>query len=1219
MRIQSSSCLMPNHLPGKLQSTYDRVEMLPTPSGRVIILGINKQKALTVWLSGHEGLSAWEKILFKIGDGTIPAVLSLDFKQSADMSTVDMVMVANVDRGSGIVREVYYWDDINLTGDSEYWTLLLSRAVPMKVTVPGSFIGVSLSQRKTTPRSFVLYGTDNNTIPIAYWVEFDQGGREVNFLRLALPCPAMPAEKKTFTIICGQLLLGSVLTEVYYLGVAHPPTGLGVYVSALPGYDAYQRNLFAPQPYQTGMLDDYGMQTIKESNGETTLWLGVNVGQGGANGLLCFFTPDNVRTGVEGNYANKTLEDYIKGPKGMFKILRTADGKMLAYELGLPQGSPRKDPMYLLQTSAPQSLIDSVSTLISSDVTAFTACECTDPDSKMTVRHLLLCHPVGGMELLELDPVSEMWQSTMLLDGDLKAVTETQSFTTRIVIKDDTYAPYCNTMVTIKPDYPMLAFVDGKAIHLSSVITHAISTNMSGEVTLVTIADTLATPTFTVEAYDMPEGEKIFMGFHPVEVLGDAAPGASLFIDPTAPAVEKLKAVKNGMDIKNAKGSNGQFVFPQGTDDRTYDQLFSGLQKYLEAYDSTQVLERSGKRWQATQRSAVVERTLFSLKAGRLHVQQQDTPAVVQFGEHRLETFAGVGDGSFLSLLSDILSYIWTEITDTVEVILDKLSDGFYRIAVWVGKKLISAVFELGIQVLVMIDWLFETVLKTAFEVMVNWLGYVFDWEEIRKIKVVFKQVYKISYQSIYELLGKTKTGITATADMIRNIIDAPPVFDPKARAIMDKKTGSGDPHLEKETELSSPSAQWGVSKMKSYFKETEITEGGIDPEGLIKALEEIFSEEYTELTSVFDNIKNYIESTDLKAKSLLEVFEDILRIIATAAVDVLEILALKLVELAGVIFEMIWELISTRIEIPVLTSLYEKYIEPGGTFTMIDCMSFISSCAYTIGYKAITGNDPFTETQLQRIAAAQNIKELEAAFSGSSLSGGQQTTFIFDAVIRIGSATCQAVECVATAYTEYLFIVQPPALQHRMAKASMVSASTMCLAYLPIMGRAATILGDSKNPDYEKLNIVIIAMQGLRLLSVTIFATNQNAPIIIPVYIRKGLLVAEIILGGVIICLTAADIAVAASANPGPTPPDTWNWLVAGPSVQNFLGAGFELTNVLFWYMGGGPTPTIISLFILRTGLNALRPVMGAAVGVSYIYFAVEKVDYPLPTLIGY
>ena len=62
MKIDARVQLMPNHLPGGAVSTFSRVEMVPTPHGRVVLVATDAEDHLTVWLSAAEGYTRWTQV-----------------------------------------------------------------------------------------------------------------------------------------------------------------------------------------------------------------------------------------------------------------------------------------------------------------------------------------------------------------------------------------------------------------------------------------------------------------------------------------------------------------------------------------------------------------------------------------------------------------------------------------------------------------------------------------------------------------------------------------------------------------------------------------------------------------------------------------------------------------------------------------------------------------------------------------------------------------------------------------------------------------------------------------------------------------------------------------------------------------------------------------------------------------------------------------------------
>ncbi len=1217
MIIQSSSCLMPNHLPGNLQNAYKKVQMVPTPSGRVIILGIDNDDRFIVWLADNGGFTAWKRITFKPfsqDDPVIPKVLMFDHHLSADGTTFDLLLLTSV-KG---VNQVFYLPDAMAVADAEYWELLFSRAAPLKFYYleNTALWGVKLDPAKKDGRHFIAYGKDSINEAIAFSCLLTGNG-EANAHRMLLPFyPASdeyPFPFDNFEMICGQLVLDEELTTVYYLSISNSENQVSrLWVFKWDDESKkiiFSKELFPPPPFSAGSFINQ-IQVVADSSGQSTLWFSYTWNLDYNRMDFCFLTPEETLQSGIAKSAWCSLTNYYNGPKGHFQVYNSSGGDTLAYQLALPEigAAASTSAMYLMQTSSPQSG-DAISTLVAGAIISFCACECKDPDSNLLVRHILLCAATGHMQLLSLDPVSEKWSPFALLDGNMKGVTEMNSFTTRIVIRDDTNAPMVNSLVTIKPEYPVMAFVDGKAIHLSTEITQAISTGSSGEITLISLTSDLSTPRFTVEGYIMPERKEPMIGFQDLQVLTGLRVGASLFVDPSASVVQKLKAVNSATSLKNQRGSNGQYVFPTDLPHSYYDNAYTGLQKYLEAYDSTQKNTEGVKRWDPAVPQAVMERTVFTWKYGQPQVEVLEKPEIVRMGAHRLQTFAGVDNGSIWSRLSNILSYLWTEwneVKEKVVVVLDKLANGLYSISVTVGSKVLSFVFELGSQVLGMLDWFFQTSLQVGFRDMVNWLGYVFDWQDILKNKEAVKQVSGIFFNAIPSALKNAKPEVREAFKQIRDYIAAPPVFDKKSREILDQKVGSGTKGLEDDSPFSGPVAQWGMNKIKAYSESSDLKTEPVD-ETLARMLLDIFKDESDEVKQVVAAITKYFEEADIKTKSFLEIFNEVIKIIVTGAVDALEILTVALVDLFEKIVEIAQIILNTRFEIPVLTALYEEHIDPGSQFTLFNCLSLLGSCVTTIGYKLAFDKDVFSPRQLKGIAAAKDVDQLINALTGDSMISEQDYAYVIGvlqvlASVSGGFATiCQFKADRAMINDQYPW---PRGTDQTLL-------GTRFYGLVPLFIISQKIYYN--NPDIQRYKTnLITAYCGLWpfLFSATKrVAFSGGLTIAERALLLKGLYAVSVVAG--LVMLAVAGVSTYQYAIT-PMPPGSdhqlYDLLIAGASVKNFFSAIFLISEG--WVFIPEPESRFI-IFVIRSGVNASKAVVSLATGITII--STNKVNVPL------
>ena len=147
----------------------------------------------------------------------------------------------------------------------------------------------------------------------------------------------------------------------------------------------------------------------------------------------------------------------------------------------------------------------------------------------------------GSLALSVQDPGTELWRRQQVSVQSLKDVVEMETYTTRIVVRDEKGVPAQNADVLLEPSFDCVAGVNGRYRVLKTGTPKTVTTNGAGILTIVLQTAALEAPVYTV-----------------------TAAGQTQTANPMNDVRNQMAKYTTGNEIENARKSNGQPLFPNG-------------------------------------------------------------------------------------------------------------------------------------------------------------------------------------------------------------------------------------------------------------------------------------------------------------------------------------------------------------------------------------------------------------------------------------------------------------------------------------------------------------------------------------------------------------------------------------------------------------------------------------------------------------------------------
>lgn len=319
--------------------------------------------------------------------------------------------------------------------------------------------------------------------------------------------------------------------------------------------------------------------------------------------------------------------------------------------------------------------------------------------------------------------------------------------------------------------------------------------------------------------------------------------------------------------------------------------------------------------------------------------------------------------------------------------------------------------------------------IETAFADIVKWIGFIFEYKDILRTHTVTANILKVSIEHAASNMSSFKANISQSFTTIVNdlnqLVGLPQLPDTQQSS----SKQSPSPSFSK-----TPQSQWGTHKLKSNGQNTNcksFTPENLDDSiigGLMSTLQNFINNEKSTFTQLQTNFKSIIDSAH--TLTVTQIMEQVLVAIADFFVDEIEDLILALVDVVAALLVTAYHVMTSPIEIPVISWLYGK-ISGGAPFTLLDMCCLVTAIPATIVYKLAENEAPFSQGDLaQQLSSApdlttvQNIltKPLSSFTTGVGAHGGSNAlnNTAFDIAVKVANISAM-VGAVGTSVCTYL------------------------------------------------------------------------------------------------------------------------------------------------------------------------------------------------------
>ena len=601
-------------------------------------------------------------------------------------------------------------------------------------------------------------------------------------------------------------------------------------------------------------------------------------------------------------------------------------------------------------------------------------------NGKLQTNEVFMVKGNKSMSYFFQDPLTTRWQETPIPLPDLKKnLKPFDTYTTRVILTDDRGTPVILKPVRIRASEWAYVSINGVSHALAgrSAPPIEVTTNEMGALTIVNRVRGLSTPVFEFTA----------------DWFSDAVE-----VDPSSKARGLLSKIKNGDDLKNAKLQNGEPLLKKGFKG---DELNDVAKVVSKLSDTVQSLSESSKSHPA----AVASRAAGLPKSEIWGMSFGNGKMAFHEGDHALSRIApmmlmetamgapavpmttvpvpGIEDGirAIECVAGDLLEAIEHEFVKVEHFLVHAAEDGLHFIIKF-GEKVFHFVATSVAIVLRAVDWVLKNTLGITLEDIVSWLGFVFNWEDILKLKKVFCKMAELAEIKAKQEIGQLEGKVHEGADQLQQLLDEwTKGKGGEARAgfkqnVIDTAKPKDGQNPQVSEHHSSPAFSWILDHTLGYLEVIKLA-----PEGLESYAEKIGAKlekaGVTEVKDLEDAVGRMYKEViqNIGTSPIEKTIDHLVEIIGSTIITSGERALITQLDIIEIAIEAFWLIIDTEIQVPVISNLYEE-VGDGSKLTLLDLCCLIAAVPAEIGSK-LAGVPMLSDDDLEHIGNANSLDDL--------------------------------------------------------------------------------------------------------------------------------------------------------------------------------------------------------------------------------------------------
>lgn len=320
-------------------------------------------------------------------------------------------------------------------------------------------------------------------------------------------------------------------------------------------------------------------------------------------------------------------------------------------------------------------------------------------------------------------------------------------------------------------------------------------------------------------------------------------------------------------------------------------------------------------------------------------------------------------ESSIEMAFGDFFRWIKQAFEDVVHVVVEE-AENVYRFICTIGEEVYHVVLDCVNAVVHAVEFVFNKI-KTFFEDLIKWLGFIFQWGDILRTHNVMKNIFNQYVKKSINNLGNTKSQLeTAFTGLVQNIDQWAGIPDNIPPSLSSSTAGSLTAQNQPNMGQNSPQSNWGMHHLKSNAADGSTTaqpNSGVtgDIESLLQPLVDVLSREEEVLQAALDSIKSDIIDK-IQELSLEQLLKALVAIMADSLLKSVENVLLAAIDIFIALSQGSMDVLNATIDIPVISWLYKQIT--GNDLSLLDLICLVAAIPATIGYKLIANAAPFPD-----------------------------------------------------------------------------------------------------------------------------------------------------------------------------------------------------------------------------------------------------------------
>jgi hypothetical protein len=626
--------------------------------------------------------------------------------------------------------------------------------------------------------------------------------------------------------------------------------------------------------------------------------------------------------------------------------------------------------------------------------------------------HAFLTTAAGGLFWVIQDPSTTLWTISEVELNDLDTVQDVRTFTTEITVTDANLIFQPNSPATIWSDDLVSASVNGAGVILDRQPVN-FNTDLTGKLTVTVQTTNLVAPVLYVSTPAMAQGES-------VAIQPNASIQATLQTVDAQTLISELgisqsnadavaAAVNNAMSLAQQPSSGGGAAtryISRNRDLRGITYRADSAQPSPGRIDPSRLPEQ---HWRVEARDGKVSfQVLTAAEARSWRARQQ---ATLPRADSWPSWFGDLGDlvESVFEGVVSAFTYTISVISTGIEAALTFMINGVEY--VW------NFTVDLVEQAFAIVEAIFAAV-GVAFDSLVSWLGFLFDWQDILRTKAAvawsIQQTLPLMTNVVSLIQQYAVSGITTLKSQLQSSVQTvlnalgPNQSIAALNGQYATQPAPFDGAAGTNIVLNGFIANAGAATLPSALQSGAAAGSVPDPvSNLVNLLQAQVAPNGQFVQSVgFANASTYFSQIAAQPDQLVQLtFAGLLSAlegVAEAALDLAQSVVDEICAAIGTLVDWFLQLLTEPLNIPFVSTLYETYISPGNPLTAMDLFSLMVAIPLTVAYKLGQGTAPFaTDADLAAFTGSyttawlQQVTGLGGAGMGAVRLEGPAPTFM--------------------------------------------------------------------------------------------------------------------------------------------------------------------------------------------------------------------------------